>query len=216
MEGIHPDEVTKRQKQFGFNKLEEAEKSSAFMRFISQYNDPLNYLLIGAALVALAIHPDAPGDAIFIFLVLTANAFFGFWQEGQAEQAMDSLKEMSISNCVVIRGDYENEIPTSELVPGDVVRLEQGLNVPADVRILWSQQCKIDESALTGESDTIEKKSDKLSVDALLADRRNMAYMGTTVSSGRGLGMVVSTVMKTELGKIARDIADAQTPKTPL
>ena len=216
MEGIHPDEVTKRQKQFGFNKLEEAEKSSAFMRFISQYNDPLNYLLIGAALVALAIHPDAPGDAIFIFLVLTANAFFGFWQEGQAEQAMDSLKEMSISNCVVIRGDYENEIPTSELVTGDVVRLEQGLNVQADVRILWSQQCKIDESALTGESDTIEKKSDKLSVDALLADRRNMAYMGTTVSSGRGLGMVVSTVMKTELGKIARDIADAQTPKTPL
>ena len=136
MEGINPNDVAKRQKQFGFNKLEEAEKSSAFIRFISQYNDPLNYLLIGAALVALAIHPDAPGDAIFIFLVLTANAFFGFWQEGQAEQAMDSLKQMSISSCVVIRGDYENEIPTSELVPGDVVRLEQGLNVPADVRIL--------------------------------------------------------------------------------
>ncbi|MBQ70074.1 MAG: ATPase [Euryarchaeota archaeon] len=216
MNGINPDDVSSRQRKYGFNKLSEAEKSSAFMRFLSQYNDPLNYLLIGAALVALAIHPDQPGDAIFIFIVLTANAFFGFWQEGQAEQAMDSLKQMSISNCVVIRGEYENEIPTSELVPGDVVRLEQGLNVPADVRIVWSQQCKIDESALTGESDTIEKTSDSLSTDALLADRKNMAYMGTTVSSGRGLGLVTSTGMSTELGKIARDIADAQTPKTPL
>lgn len=216
MTGIQPSEVLPRQKKYGLNKLDEAEKSSAFMRFISQYNDPLNYLLIGAALVALAIHPDQPGDAIFIFLVLTANAFFGFWQEGQAELAMDSLKQMSISNCVVIRGEYENEIPTSELVPGDVVRLEQGLNVPADVRVLWSQQCKIDESALTGESDTIEKKSEIIPVGSLLADRKNMAYMGTTVSSGRGLGMVVNTGMRTELGKIARDIADAQTPKTPL
>ncbi|HJL97073.1 MAG TPA: cation-transporting P-type ATPase, partial [Candidatus Poseidoniaceae archaeon] len=95
MTGIQPSEVLPRQKKYGLNKLDEAEKSSAFMRFISQYNDPLNYLLIGAALVALAIHPDQPGDAIFIFLVLTANAFFGFWQEGQAELAMDSLKQMS-------------------------------------------------------------------------------------------------------------------------
>jgi Ca2+-transporting ATPase len=216
MDGISSDEVLKRRGEFGFNKLAEAEKTSAFMRFISQYNDPLNYLLIGAALVALAIHPDQPGDAIFIFIVLTANAFFGFWQEGQAEQAMDSLKEMSISNCVVLRGEYENEIPTSELVPGDVVRLEQGLNVPADVRILWSQQCKVDESALTGESLTVGKDTEKLGINTLLADRNNMAYMGTTVSSGRGLGLVVNTGMRTELGKIARNIADAQTPKTPL
>ena len=207
MTGISPDEVSARQQKYGLNKLSEPEKSSAFMRFISQYNDPLNYLLIGAALVALAVHPDKPGDAIFIFIVLTANAFFGFWQEGQAEQAMDSLKEMSISNCVVIRGEFENEIPTSELVPGDVVRLEQGLNVPADVRIMWSQQCKIDESALTGESNTIEKTHEHMAADSLLADRKNMAYMGTTISSGRGLGLVTSTGMSTELGKIARDIA---------
>ena len=85
--GIAVEEALKRQEQYGFNKLAEPEKTPAFFRFISQYNDPLNYLLIGAALVALAIHPDQPGDAIFIFIVLTANAFFGFWQEGQAEQA---------------------------------------------------------------------------------------------------------------------------------
>ena len=214
--GISVDDVIRRQQRYGLNKLAEAEKTSAFLRFISQYNDPLNYLLMGAALVALAINPNHPGDAIFIFIVLTANAFFGFWQENQAEQAMDSLKQMSISNCVVVRGDYESEVPTSELVPGDVVRLEQGLNVPADVRLLWSQQCKVDESALTGESLTIGKSIDALPVDTVLADRRNMAFMGTTVSSGRGLGLVVATGMKTELGKIASNIAEAQTPKTPL
>ena len=214
--GIHMDEVLVRQNKYGMNKLSEAEKTPAFLRFLSQYNDPLNYLLIGAALVALAIKPDHPGDAIFIFIVLTANAFFGYWQENQAEQAMDSLKQMSISNCVVIRGDFETEIPTSELVPGDVVRLEQGLNVPADVRMLWSQQCKVDESALTGESLTVRKTIEPLPRDTVLADRTNMAYMGTTVSSGRGLGLVVATGMKTELGKIASNIAEAQTPKTPL
>ena len=183
---------------------------------MSQYNDPLNYLLIGAALVALAIKPDHPGDAIFIFIVLTANAFFGYWQENQAEQAMDSLKQMAVSNCVVLRGEFESEVPTSELVPGDVVRLEQGLNVPADVRLLWSQQCKVDESALTGESLTVGKHTDALPKETVLADRKNMAFMGTTISSGRGLGLVVATGMKTELGKIASNIAEAQTPKTPL
>ena len=214
--GIAAEEVIQRRKAYGLNKLDEPEKTSALLRFLSQYNDPLNYLLIGAALVALAIKPDHPGDAIFIFIVLTANAFFGYWQENQAEQAMDSLKQMSISNCVVIRGDFENEVPTSELVPGDVVRLEQGLNVPADVRLIWSQQCKIDESALTGESLTIRKGTDHLAKETVLADRINMAFMGTTVSSGRGLGLVVATGMKTELGKIASNIAEAQTPKTPL
>lgn len=214
--GISVDEVISRRARFGENKLDEADKTSAFLRFLSQYNDPLNYLLMGAALIALLINPDHPGDAIFIFIVLTANAFFGFWQENQAEQAMDSLKQMSISNCVVIRGDFESEVPTSDLVPGDVVRLEAGLNVPADVRMIWSQQCKIDESALTGESLTIRKLTEALPAATLLADRNNMAFMGTTVSSGRGLGLVVATGMKTELGKIASNIADAQTPKTPL
>jgi len=170
LHGIEPGEVVRRQQKYGLNKLAEPEKTPAWLRFISQYNDPLNYLLIGAALIALTINPDHPGDAIFIFIVLTANAAFGFWQEGQAEQAMDSLKQMSISNCVVIRGDYENEIPTSDLVPGDVVRLEQGLNVPADVRFLWSQQCKVDESALTGESLTIRKTIDNLPYETVLAD----------------------------------------------
>lgn len=214
--GLDPSEIEPRRVRFGENKLDEPEKTPAWLRFVSQYNDPLNYLLIGAALVALAFNPDHPGEAILIFLVLTANAFFGFWQEGQAELAMDSLKKMSISNCVVVRGDFENEIPTVDLVPGDVVRLETGLNIPADVRILRGQQLKIDESALTGESLTVRKISDSCSIQTLLADRSNMGYMGTTISSGRGLGLVIGTGMNTELGRIAKDIAEAETPKTPL
>ncbi|MDP6235299.1 MAG: cation-transporting P-type ATPase, partial [Candidatus Poseidoniaceae archaeon] len=106
-DGLSDSEISKRRQVHGRNKLKEPEKTSAFIRFISQYNDPLNYLLIGAALIALAINPDHPGDAIFIFIVLTANASFGFWQEGQAEQAMDALKQMSVSTCVVIRDGVE-------------------------------------------------------------------------------------------------------------
>ena len=134
--GLNQSEIHKRMQKYGPNQLEQPEPTSAFLRFLSQYNDPLNYLLITAALVALAIKPDHPGDAIFIFLVLTANAFFGFWQEGQAEQAMDALKQMSISNSVTLRDGFESEIPTTELVPGDIVKLEEGINVPADIRLL--------------------------------------------------------------------------------
>jgi len=216
MEGLSNDSVQQSLEKHGYNRLDEAKKVSKFIRFISQYNDPLNYLLFGAALLALAIHPNEPGDAIFIFIVLTANAFFGFWQENQAEQAMDALKKMSVSHCVVIRDGIEIETSTEELVPGDLVRLEQGLNVPADLRLIESLQCKIDESALTGESDTVSKHGDVISDDTILAERKNMAYMGTVISSGRALGVVCNTGMSTELGKIASDIASAETPKTPL
>ncbi|MBT5617666.1 MAG: HAD-IC family P-type ATPase, partial [Euryarchaeota archaeon] len=215
-EGLTENEVLVRREEYGENKLQEPEKTPAWIRFISQYNDPLNYLLIGAALIALAINPDHPGDAIFIFLVLTANATFGFWQEGQAEQAMDSLKQMAVSNCIVIRDGVEKEVSTPLLVPGDIVKLEEGINVPADVRIVESYQCKIDESSLTGESDSIKKTTPAIPTEALLADRNNMAYMGTSVATGRAIGIVVNIGMETELGRIASDIVGSESPKTPL
>ncbi|HJL97017.1 MAG TPA: cation-translocating P-type ATPase, partial [Candidatus Poseidoniaceae archaeon] len=216
LNGLDEKEVDKRRTIYGKNKLKEPEKTSPLLRFFSQYHDPLNYLLITAAVVALLIHPDQPGDAIFIFIVLTANATFGFWQEGQAEQAMDALKQMSISTCVVIREGVEWSIPTPDLVPGDIVKLDEGLNVPADIRVVESYQCKIDESSLTGESDSILKSTEALQSATLLADRNNMAYMGTCVSTGRAVGVVVETGMNTELGRIASNVVGSESPKTPL
>jgi len=216
LDGLSEQEVQSRRSLYGKNKLKEPEKTSSLLRFLSQYHDPLNYLLITAAIVALLIHPEQPGDAIFIFIVLTANATFGFWQEGQAEQAMDALKQMSVSTCVVIRDGIEWSIPTPDLVPGDIVKLGEGLNVPADIRVVESYQCKIDESSLTGESNSILKSTDALSSSTLLADRNNMAYMGTCVSTGRAIGIVVETGMSTELGRIASNIVGSESPKTPL
>lgn len=214
--GLTSSEAEKRLEEYGENKLQEPEKTSNFIRFISQYHDPLNYLLIGAALLALATHPDQPGDAIFIAIVLTANAFFGFWQENKAEQEMGALKQMTISRCVVCRDGMEIELSTTQLVPGDIVKIEEGLNVPADLRVNESWQCKVDESALTGESMPTKVTTDPLPPETLLADRKNMLYMGTTISTGRAVGIVTSTGMSTELGRIASDIAEAETPKTPL
>ena len=214
--GLTSSEAEKRLEAYGENRLQEPEKTSNFIRFISQYHDPLNYLLIGAALLALATHPDQPGDAIFIAIVLTANAFFGFWQENKAEQEMGALKQMTISRCVVCRDGMEIELSTTQLVPGDIVKIEEGLNVPADLRVNESWQCKVDESALTGESMPTKVTTDPLPPETLLADRKNMLYMGTTISTGRAVGIVTSTGMSTELGRIASDIAEAETPKTPL
>jgi len=214
--GLSSTEAAKRLEKYGENKLREPVKTSAILRFLSQYHDPLNYLLIGAGLLALATHPDQPGDAIFIGIVLTANAFFGFWQENKAEQEMGALKKMTISRCVVCRDGMEMELSTVELVPGDIVKLDEGLNVPADLRITESWQCRVDESALTGESMPTKADADILPPETLLADRKNMLYLGTTISTGRAVGIVIATGMETELGKIASDIAEAETPKTPL
>lgn len=214
--GLSSNEAQVRLDKYGENKLREPEKTPAFIRFLSQYHDPLNYLLIGAGLLALATHPDKPGDAIFIAIVLTANAFFGFWQENKAEQEMGALKQMTVSRCIVCRDGMEMEISTTELVPGDIVKVEEGLNVPADLRVSESWQCKVDESALTGESMPTKVTDAVMPPETLLADRKNMLYMGTTISTGRAVGIVTATGMETELGKIASDIAEAETPKTPL
>ena len=121
---------------------------------------------------------------------------------------------MSISNSITLRDGFESEIPTTELVPGDIVKLEEGINVPADIRLLEAYQCRVDESALTGESEPITKHIESLDVNTLLADRRNMMYMGTTVATGRAVGIVVETGMKTQLGRIASDILSANSKTT--
>ena len=216
-EGLSDEDARNRLEEYGPNKLDEPERDAWWLRLLSQFNDPLIFLLMGAAFISLVIHNfEQPGDAIFICLVLTINAVFGYWQENQAEQAMDALKQMAVSNCIVEREGRELEVPTYELVPGDIVKMEEGHNIPADVRLTEVYQFKINESALTGESDTVTKNTTSIQGKRILAEQSNMAFMGTVASSGRAVGIVVTTGMKTELGHIASGIADAETPKTPL
>jgi len=216
LEGLSDNEVLELRLKYGTNELIEPPRSPKWLRFLGQFNDPLIFLLITAAVIALILHPDQPGDAIFITLVLTANAIFGYWQEEQAEQAMGALKEMAISSCVAIRNGVDIELLTTDLVPGDIVKLSEGLNIPADVRLLEVYQFKTDEASLTGESLDVKKSPDAVASKSLLGDQFSMAFMGTVASTGRAIGVVVKTGMDTELGMIASGISSAEVPKTPL
>ena len=174
------------------------------------------YLLLAAAEIAFLFDPEVKGTPIFIVIALSLNGIFGYLQEAKAERAMDSLKEMLVGSCVVLREGKDVRVTTEELVPGDVVFLDDGMNVPADVRIIESLNLAIDEATLTGESNPVSKVISSLSEDLMLADRKNMAHMGTVVSSGRGCGVVISTGMNTQLGRLAADLAEVEAPKTPL
>ncbi len=213
-DGLSSPEVEKRRQEYGLNQLDEPEPTPAWLKFIAQFQDPMVYLLLAASVISVLI--GELGDSIFIWLVLTGNAFFGYWQENQAEQAMEALKKMSVSNCVVTRNGVELNVSTVELVPGDLVHLSSGQNVPADVRILEAYQLRIDESSLTGESKPIKKRADVVDGGALLHDRVNMGHMGSTVVAGRGIAVVAHTGMETELGHIAGGVSGTKTPKTPL
>jgi len=214
--GLSNDEVILRREMYGENKLDEKPPIPKWVRFLEQFQDPMVYLLIAAALLAFIFEPSDKATPLFIVIALSLNAFFGYLQESKAEQAMASLKKLLVSHCVALRDGSEFKVSTEELVPGDVIWLEDGLNVPADVRIFETHQFLIDESSLTGESNVIHKQIDAVSTDAILQEQSNMAFMGTVASSGRAKGIVTRVGMNTILGGIASGISDVTTPKTPL
>ena len=216
IEGLTSEEILKIRKEYGRNKLDDKIERPTILKIIDQFRDPMVYLLIVGGIFCLLPMINEIGDAIFIFLAITINALFGYYQEEQAEEAMKSLKKMAVTSVVVVRNNEENEISTQEIVPGDIVKLVEGNNVPADIRLIETYQFKTDEAALTGESDVCKKNSETIEENRVLAERSNMAYMGTVAASGRAVGIVTSIGMKTELGKIAKDVAEAETPKTPL
>ena len=214
--GLSSDEVLQRREKYGLNKLAEKPPVPAWKKFLEQFQDPMVYLLIAAAIIATLFHPEELGTPIFIVFALTLNAFFGYLQEAKAEEAMKSLKKLLVSHCVALRDGTEHKVSTDELVIGDIIWLEDGLNVPADVRILEVHQLYIDEASLTGESDVIHKNTDPVDSSAILQEQSNMAFMGTVTSSGRAKAVVVRVGMNTILGGIASGITDVSTPKTPL
>lgn len=215
--GLTEKEALNRLSTNGRNVLREKKSKSPAESFIEQLNDPLIYVLLAAAVVSMVLKEFS--DAAIIGVVVVLNAIVGVIQEGKAQRALQSLKQLTSPHALVIRDGEEKEIPADELVCGDIVCLETGVKVPADVRLIQTENLKVEEAALTGEdmpvtkeADFSAKEGDKLS----LGDRRNMAFMTTLVNYGRGRGVVTSTGMDTEIGRIAAMIADSKEETTPL
>jgi len=214
-QGISSEEARKRLEEYGPNELKEKKKKTHLMMFIDQFKDFMILILLAAAIVSGII--GEPVDTIAIMVIVILNAIIGFVQEYRAEKAMKALKMMAAPTAPVLRNGMPVNITASELVPGDVVILEAGKVIPADMRLIEVAQLKIEEAALTGESMPVEKHTRTLHDEMLpLGDRKNMAYKGTTVSYGRGTGIIVATGMETELGRIATMLQEEEEVKTPL
>lgn len=215
--GLAEDEAQSRLEQYGPNTIETKQEISAWRVLLHQFTSPLIYVLLAALGVTLAI--QSWDNAIVIGLVLIVNGVIGFTQEYRAESAVQSLMEMVSPKSRVRRGGAQHEIESEDLVPGDVILLGEGEMVPADVRLIRAQALQVNESALTGESVPVSKKSDALSEaeEGLPpSDQANMAFMGTAVTSGKAEGVVVGTGAQTELGEIAAGVREAGDTKTPL
>ncbi len=222
--GLNTAEAAKRQEEVGRNKLREPKGKSLFRRFLEQLADPMILILLAAAAVSGVLawmEGDGYTDVFIILAVVLLNAALGVYQESKAEKAIEALQKMSAATSKVLRDGMLTVLPSEELVPGDVVLLEAGDAVPADGRLLQAASLKIEEAALTGESLPADKTEQVLSpgpdgTEVPLGDRRNMVYMGTTVVYGRGLAVITDTGMRTEMGKIADALAQAEEGETPL
>ena len=200
--GLSADQAKARIGQYGLNQLEEGKKTTFLQMVIDQLNSFVVILLIVAAVISALLGETI--DAIAIITIVILNTVMGVVQEGKAQQELAALKKMAAPEAQVLRDGHRVSVPARELVPGDIVFLETGNFVPADVRLLEAVNLQIEEAALTGESVPVEKNAlSVLDSDASLGDRRNTAFRGTVVTYGRGQGVVVSTGMHTQLGLIA-------------
>ena len=213
-QGLAASDAEEKLLQYGANELQEGKKKSIAGMLLAQFKDVMILILLAAAIIS-GIIGDLT-DTIVILIIVLLNAVIGFFQEYRAEKAMQALKQMAVTQARVLRAGNSNWIPATALVPGDVVLLEAGNAVPADIRIVESVNLKIEEAALTGESHAIDKITHSLETDDLpIGDRSNMAFKGTFVTYGRGTGIVIATGMQTELGRIARMLQEEET-LTPL
>ena len=213
--GITDEEAQKRLEKYGLNELKEEAKQSMLSKIIEQFKDFLIIILIIASIISYAVGEKV--DAVVIIAIVIVNAALGIYQEGKAEKSLEALKKMAAPNAKVLRNGIVEVIPSSNIVPGDIVVLETGDIIPADLRLIESSNLKIEEASLTGESVPVEKHADiTFDKDTALGDRINMAYSSTIVSYGRGKGIVVGTGHDTEIGKIATMIQNIEDENTPL
>ncbi|MFA5353062.1 MAG: cation-translocating P-type ATPase [Thermodesulfovibrionales bacterium] len=213
--GLSSAEAARRLAEYGPNELMEKVGKTPFMIFIDQFRDFMIIILMAAAVVSGVI--GEASDTVVILVIVALNAVIGFVQEYRAEKAMAALKRIAAPVATVLRDGAPGTVVSSSVVPGDLILLEAGVIVPADIRLTEAAQLKIQESALTGESVAVEKVTQPFHDEHLsLGDRRNMVYKGTTVTYGRGRGVVVATAMETELGRIATMLQEEEEMKTPL
>ena len=213
--GLNSDEVTSRLMTVGPNRLSEKEPTPAWKRFASQFTNMLTVILIVAAVVSLVVAKEAK-TPIVVMTVVLINAIIGFVQENKAEASLNALKKMLASSARVRRnGELEN-VPTEQIVPGDIVLVEAGDRIPADGRLLSAVNLEIEEASLTGESHASTKSLDPVAIDAPIGDRKCAVFMNTTVTRGRAEFVVTATGMRTEMGHIAGLLQETETDKTPL
>ncbi len=213
-DGLSRDEAAKRLAQHGPNRLAEAQRRGPLARFLAQFNNLLIYVLLAAA--ALAVLIGHAIDALVILAVVMVNTAIGFFQEGKAEDALAAIRGMIDPETTVRRGGGKVTVKADQVVPGDLVLIESGDRVPADLRLIRAKNLKLEEAALTGESVPVDKQTAAIEPGADLGDRTSMAFSGTFVASGQGAGIVVATGSRTELGRISGMLSEVVELKTPL
>lgn len=214
LDGLTASEVEERRATHGLNRLPEAARQSALVRFLLQFNSVLIYVLIVAAVITALLGQWI--DTGVILLVVLVNAAIGFVQEGRAEQALDAIRKMISPHAMAVRDGHRISIGAEELVPGDIVVLESGDRVPADIRLIRARNLRVDEALLTGESVPVEKNVEPVPQEAPLGERASMAFSGTLVVSGHATGVVVATGTATELGRISEMLGAVEQLTTPL
>jgi calcium-translocating P-type ATPase len=213
-DGLSDSEAKKRLVKYGPNALV-AKKQSKILRFLKQFNDSINYILAAAAILTFFMHHYS--DSAVIALVIIANAFIGYFQEESADNALAKISELLVASNYVYRGGDKLELSSHDLVPGDLVQLEAGDAVPADMRLIEADNLSVQESVLTGETNSVEKTEDPLLDDSIpLAERTNMVFASTAVTQGSGLGIVVATGVDTEIGHIQNSVKTIKAKPTPL
>ena len=219
VQGLTEHEVQERLKEYGYNEFKKREHTTLWQKFVAQFKSfMIIVLLIAAAISGVTGYMNGEGitDALIILVILVANAIIGMVQESKAEKSLDALERMAAPRCKVVRDGERRIIESRELVPGDIVEIETGDSIPADLRLTEAINLKVQEAALTGESVPVEKSTESIEGDASIGDRVNMAFASCSVTYGRGRGIVVATGPDSEMGKIAAMIESVPEMKTPM
>ena len=212
--GLDEKEVKLRQEKYGKNELPKGKTPSLLKIFIEKLLDPIVLLLVVAMIFSILIKENT--DAIAIAFIILVDLILGTFQEWKANKNVETLKKLIEIRTKTIRSGKEIEVYSSDIVPGDIVLLSSGDKISADLRLIEVNNLTIDESVLTGESTSVSKISSAINKDVILAERKNMAYAGTSVLSGRGVGIVTATGLNTELGEIAQKVNTTKDTKSPL